>query len=261
MGIEVKGVTWQPEKEGKYILNDINVSIFDKGFYGILGPNGSGKTSLIRHILRLLTVMEGKITVKNKGIDEYKRKELATILSFVPQNTNLDSDFTVQDIVMMGRSPYQGRFSSITKEDRNIVEEAMLFTKCDHLRDKSFLSLSGGEAQRAITARAIAQQTSFLILDEPISHLDIRYQVELMQCLKKLNEERGTTIIAVLHDLNLAYMYCKDIILMKDGHVYAKGDRKKVMTLERLKEVYEMDFSIMKHPDTGENYYIPKLDK
>jgi len=258
MGIEVEKLTWQIEKEDKFILNDINVSIFEQGFYGILGPNGSGKTSLIRHILRLLSVTEGRITVREQRIDEYKRKDLATILSFVPQNTNIDSAFTVQDIVMMGRAPYQARFSSVTKEDRNIVEEAMTFTRCKHLSDKSFLSLSGGEAQRVITARAIAQKTPYLILDEPISHLDIRYQMELMHCLKKLNEERGTTIIAVLHDLNLAYTYCKDIVLMKDGQVFAKGERKRVMTLEHLREVYEMDFSIVKHPDTGDNYYIPK---
>lgn len=258
MGLEVKNLCWQPVKEEKHILNDVNISIADKGFYGILGPNGSGKTSLIRHILRLLSVTEGSIQIKGRDVTEYKRKELATILSFVPQNTNLDSDFTVEDIVMMGRAPYQERFRGITKEERKIVEEAMAFTKCDHLREKSFISLSGGEAQRVVTARAIAQRTPYLILDEPISHLDIRYQVELMQCLRKLNEERGTTIIAVLHDLNLAYMYCKDIILMKNGKIYANGDRKMVMTKENLKEVYEMNFVVVKHPMTGENYYIPK---
>lgn len=162
---------------------------------------------------------------------------------------------------MMGRAPHQGKFASVSKKDKEIVEEAMKFTNCDKFRDKSFLNLSGGEAQRVVTARAIAQQTPYLILDEPISHLDIRYQMELMQCLKKLNEERQTTIIAVLHDLNLAYSYCKDILLMKDGNVYASGNRKEVLTRENLHEVYEMDFMIVKHPETNENYYIPKLEK
>lgn len=261
MGIEINNLYWQPEKEGKQILNGIDALIKKGGFYGILGPNGSGKTSFIRHILGLLSVSEGEILIENKEINEYKRKEIATLLSFVPQNTNLDAAFTVYDIVMMGRAPHQGKFASVSKKDKEIVEEAMKFTNCDKFRDKSFLNLSGGEAQRVVTARAIAQQTPYLILDEPISHLDIRYQMELMQCLKKLNEERQTTIIAVLHDLNLAYSYCKDILLMKDGNVYASGNRKEVLTRENLHEVYEMDFMIVKHPETNENYYIPKLEK
>lgn len=261
MGIDINELYWQPEKDGKGILNGINVKIEKGKFYGILGPNGSGKTSFIRHILRLLSVYKGEILVEDKDIDDYNRKELATILSFVPQNTNLDAAFTVYDIVMMGRAPHQGKFAGVTKEDREIVEEAMRFTKCDKFRNKSFLNLSGGEAQRVVTARAIAQQTPYLILDEPISHLDIRYQMELMQCLKKLNEERGTTIIAVLHDLNLAYSYCKEIFLMKDGKIFASGDRMDVLTRENLHEVYEMDFTIVKHPDTNENYYIPKLEQ
>lgn len=261
MGIEINELYWQPEKDGRQILNGINATIKEGKFYGILGPNGSGKTSFIRHILRLLSVSQGEILIENKGIDNFKRKELATILSFVPQNTNLDAAFTVYDIVMMGRAPHQGKFTGVTKADKEIVEEAMKYTNCDKFREKSFLNLSGGEAQRVITARAIAQQTPYLILDEPISHLDIRYQMELMQCLKKLNEERGTTIIAVLHDLNLAFSYCKEIILMKDGKVFASGDRVAVLTRENLHEVYELDFTIVKHPDTDENYYIPKLDK
>lgn len=261
MGIDIKELYWQPEKEGKHILKGINATIDQGKFYGILGPNGSGKTSLIRHILRLLSVSQGEILIEGKEIDSYKRRDLATMLSFVPQNTNLDAGFTVYDIVMMGRAPYQGRLAGATKADREAVEEAMEFTNCAKFREKSFLNLSGGEAQRVITARAIAQQTKYLILDEPISHLDIRYQMELMQCLKKLNEERGTTIIAVLHDLNLAYAYCKEHILMKDGMIFAYGDRADVLSRENLKQVYGMDFTIVKHPDTSENYYIPKLVK
>lgn len=258
MEIKVNDLHWRAVKEGKDILNGIDTVIHKGGFYGILGPNGSGKTSFIRHLLRLLPLTEGTITIDREDIASYKRKVLSAKLSFVPQNTNLASTFSVYDIVMMGRAPYQGRFEGLSLKDREIVKEAMEFTKCWNLRDKVFENLSGGEAQRVITARAIAQQTPYLILDEPISHLDIRHQMELMKCLKKLNEERGTTIIAVLHDLNLAYMFCENVILMKEGQIFKSGHREEVMTTDNLLTVYEMDFTVVKHPDSKEDYFIPR---
>lgn len=258
--LEVSGLCWQPDNREKYILDNIYGTFSEGGFYGILGPNGSGKTSLIRHILRFLDIKEGIISVGNKDIKEFSRKEFACRISFVPQNVNMDVNFCVYDIIAMGRNPYMKRFQDLSTKDKEIINHAMEVTSCIHLKDKNFSYLSGGEAQRVLVARAIAQDTKYLILDEPISHLDIRYQVELMETLKRLNEEENKTIIAILHDLNLSSAYCKDIFLMKDGRVYASGLVEEVLTKENLKAVYDMNFEIHKMHNKDTMFFIPVVD-
>lgn len=255
--LNIEKLCWQAEDKEKYILNNISGRFKEGGFYGILGPNGSGKTSLVRHILRFIDVKHGLICLDNKDIKDYSRKELACSISFVPQNVNIDVSFTVYDIVAMGRNPYMKRFQDLSQKDRDLINHAMEVTNCAYLKDKAFLSLSGGEAQRVLVARAIAQDTKYLILDEPISHLDIRYQVELMETLKKLNEEENKTIIAILHDLNLSSAYCKEIFLMKDGKVYVEGSVKDVLTEENLKAVYDINFEIHKMKSKNSMFFIP----
>lgn len=255
----VIGLCWQPDNKEKYILNNICGSFHKGGFYGILGPNGSGKTSLIRHILRFLDTKQGTICLDGKNIKDYSRKELACNISFVPQNVNMDVNFSVYDIVAMGRNPYMKRFQDLSEKDKKVINHAMEVTSCVHLKDKTFSYLSGGEAQRVLVARAIAQDTEYLILDEPISHLDIRYQIELMETLKKLNEKENKTIIAILHDLNLSSAYCKEIFLMKNGYVYAQGPVKEVLTKENLKAVYDMNFEIHKMNNKDTMFFIPVI--
>lgn len=255
--LEIRELYWQVDNKENYILNNVCGSFYEGGFYGILGPNGSGKTSLIRHILRFLNIKEGEIRLENKNINDYSRKELACSISFVPQNVNMDVNFTVYDVIAMGRNPYLKRFQDLSKKDKEIINHSMEVTRCNYLKDKPFSYLSGGEAQRVLVARAIAQDTKYLILDEPISHLDIRYQVELMETLKRLNEEENKTIIAILHDLNLSSAYCKEIFLMKDGSVYAKGSVKEVLTKENLKAVYHMNFEIHKMNNKDAIFFIP----
>lgn len=255
--IVVNELSWRPSKESKEILSKISEEFHEGGFYGILGPNGSGKTSFIRNLLRLITNSTGQIRISNKNLKDYSRKELATHLSFVPQNTFIDVNFTVYDIVAMGRTPYQGRFDSLSKKDKELIEEALHLTNTGYYKDKYFHQLSGGEAQRVLVARAIAQDTPWLILDEPISHLDIKHQVNLMEMLKKLNNEKHTTIIAILHDLNLSSSYCEKVILMKEGTIYAHGDVDQVLNKENLKAVYDMDFYVEENKMTGKPYFIP----
>ncbi|ETI90329.1 MULTISPECIES: ABC transporter ATP-binding protein [Clostridium] len=255
--LNIEKLCWQAEDKEKYILNNISGRFKEGGFYGILGPNGSGKTSLVRHILRFIDVKHGLICLDNKDIKDYSRKELACSISFVPQNVNIDVSFTVYDIVAMGRNPYMKRFQDLSQKDRDLINHAMEVTNCAYLKDKAFSYLSGGEAQRVLVARAIAQDTKYLILDEPISHLDIRYQVELMETLKKLNEEENKTIIAILHDLNLSSAYCKEIFLMKDGKVYVEGSVKDVLTEENLKAVYDINFEIHKMKSKNSMFFIP----
>lgn len=255
--LNIEKLCWQAEDKEKYILNNISGRFKEGGFYGILGPNGSGKTSLVRHILKFIDVKHGLICLDNKDIKDYSRKELACSISFVPQNVNIDVSFTVYDIVAMGRNPYMKRFQDLSQKDRDLINYAMEVTNCAYLKDKAFSYLSGGEAQRVLVARAIAQDTKYLILDEPISHLDIRYQVELMETLKKLNEEDNKTIIAILHDLNLSSVYCKEIFLMKDGKVYTEGSVKDVLTEENLKAVYDINFEIHKMKSKNSMLFIP----
>lgn len=255
--LRVQELTWKPDKTGPEILKSICTEFLHGGFYGILGPNGSGKTSLMRHILRLLETNQGELVLNQKNLNLYKRRELAKQIAFVPQNTTLDTSFTAYDIVMMGRAPYQKRFETASMKDRDIVFEAMGMTNCYYLKDQIFSMLSGGEAQRVITARAIAQQTPWLILDEPIAHLDIRYQIELMKHLKHLNEHKQTSILAVLHDINLASEYCKQMILMKNGEIVVSGETKEIMTVDNLKMVYEIEFMKVERPDGKGSYFIP----
>lgn len=257
--IEINKLSWQPEKKENHILKNICGEFYEGGFYGILGPNGSGKTSLIRHILRFLNIEEGEVKLKDKSIKEYSRKELACSISFVPQNVNMDVNFPVYDIIAMGRNPYMKRFQNLSKRDKEIINHSMEITNCTYLKDKPFSYLSGGEAQRVLVARAIVQDTKYIVLDEPISHLDIRYQFELMETLKRLNEEENKTIIAILHDLNLSAAYCNEIFLMKDGEVYAKGPIKEVLTQENLKAVYGMNFEIHKINNKDTMFFVPVL--
>lgn len=258
-GLAIQSLSWQPKDQERMILNDINGYFREGGFYGVLGPNGSGKTSLIRHILRLLETKIGKITLQDININQISRNELAKNLAFVPQNTNIDANFSVYDIVAMGRTPHQGRFAPLNKKDQEMIEEAMALTNCGYLRNQPFNYLSGGEAQRVLVARAIAQDTPWIILDEPISHLDIKHQVELMETLKQLNTKTNRTVIAILHDLNLTAAYCKDVLLMKDGNVFAMGEMEEVLTKENLLAVYEMEFDVIKPDGMSSPYFIPSM--
>ncbi|MDF2943667.1 MAG: transporter [Herbinix sp.] len=255
--IVIEELTWQPSKEKKNILDHINFCFEDENFYGIIGPNGSGKTSLVKHLLRFREVKSGKIELDETNLKDYNRQELAKKIALVPQNTMMDFAFQAYDIVMMGRSPYQKRFADASEADQKLVMEAMKLTDCYDMKEKEVSLLSGGEAQRVITARAIAQDTKWLILDEPTSSLDVKHQIELMEALVKLKERKSKTIIAVLHDINIAARYCNKIIMMKDGKIHSHGNTEEVLTKENLYEVYGIQFELLEASKTGKIYYIP----
>lgn len=241
------------------ILNNINLNIKRGKFYSILGPNGSGKTTLLRLISKVLSMDEGKIFIDEKDLNRINTKELAKKLSVVPQNTNIEFDFPVKDIVLMGRAPYISRFSSETKEDKEICKEAMKITGTWELRDKSINALSGGERQRVIVARSIAQSTDIILLDEPISHLDIRHQVDILNEIKSMNKSRNVTIVAVLHDLNLAAAYSDELILMKNGTIYNQGTPENIIKEDIIKKVYDLNVCISRNPQTGKPFIMPVI--
>ncbi|MGY0372031.1 heme ABC transporter ATP-binding protein [Clostridium sp. JNZ J1-5] len=241
------------------ILEDIKLNIEKGKFYSILGPNGSGKTTLIKNISRVFNVENKSIFIEEKDIKQMSNKELSKKLAVVPQHSNIDFDFSVMDIVLMGRAPYISRFSTESEKDIELTKKAMEMTNVWHLRSKSINSISGGERQRVMIARAICQNTNIMLLDEPISNLDIYHQIDILNTLKKLNIDNNITIVAILHDLNLASTYSDYMVLMKDGKIYCKGKSEEVLTKEIIKQVYEIDVQVMTNPVTGKPHIIPLI--
>ncbi|MEG2984955.1 MAG: ABC transporter ATP-binding protein [Peptostreptococcaceae bacterium] len=227
------------------ILNGIDIKVGNKEFIGVIGPNGSGKSTLLKCLYRNLRPNNGIIFIDNKDIDQISMKESAKKIGVVAQHNNHSFDFSVLDMVLMGRSPYKKLMDRDTKEDYDIVYEAIDKVNIRHLVDRSFNSLSGGEQQRVILARALAQKTQCLILDEPTNHLDIKYQLQLMEIVKKLEIE----VIAAIHDLNIAAMYCDKIYVLKDGKIIAYGTPEEVLTKSLIKEVYGVDAKVIKDKD------------
>ena len=257
--IEVNSLVWQPDKKLDPILKEVNAMLTSGEFYGILGPNGAGKTSIVRQILHLQSSNSGAVLLDDKNIKEFSRKEMALHLSFLPQEIKSDVDFTAYDVVAMGREPHRKRFASMTEEDKRIIQEAMEFTNCWHLREKSISFMSGGERQRVMIARTIAQDTPWIILDEPVSNLDVKHQAELMMVLERLRKEKGKTVVAILHDLNLAANFCTQIILMKQGKVYKAGKTQDVLTEDTLSRVYELEFEFLENKKGHLPYIMPKF--
>ncbi len=237
------------------IIRDICLDAAEGEFIGIIGPNGSGKTTLIKAMSRVLAARTGAVTLEGRLLEEYDPKELARTLGVVPQETSVGFSYTVKDIVMMGRFPHHTRFSRESEEDYRVVEEAMAVTGIAHMAERPVTDISGGERQRVIIARALAQQPRFLLLDEATAHLDINHQVEILSIIRGLGAR--VTKIGVFHDLNLASAYCDRIILMAGGEVRALGTPEEVLTRENLREHYGIDALIQTHPVTGRPMVLP----
>lgn len=257
--VRIEELVWQPDRKADPILDHISGMLHSGEFYGILGPNGAGKTSIVRQILRLKESSEGAVYYDNKNIRQMDRGQIAEQFSFLPQNLKAEVDFSVFDVVAMGREPHRKKFSPLTDFDYEKIEEAMKFTNCLDMKDKSITVLSGGERQRVMIARTIAQDTPWVILDEPVSALDVKHQAEIMVVLERLRREKGKTIIAILHDLNLAAAFCTQLILMKNGQVYKAGFMQEVLSKDVLEAVYEMKFDFLENEKTKYPYIVPKF--
>lgn len=239
MNIKVDDLKITLEKNN--ILKYINIEVDNKEVVGIIGPNGSGKSTLLKCIYRVLKPNDGAILLDNIDIKDMSVKESSKRLAVLSQHNNYNFDFTVKDIVLMGRSPHKKFMERDNKDDYYIANEALKKVDMFEFKDRSFQSLSGGEQQRVILARALAQQPQCLILDEPTNHLDIKYQLQLMRIVKGL----GIEVIAAIHDLNIAAMYCDKIYVLKDGEVIKYGKPKDILTQELIKDVYEVDSEVI----------------
>jgi len=229
------------------ILNGINIDVDNKEFIGVIGPNGSGKSTLLKCIYRTLKPSSGMIKLDDINLSKLSIKETSKKLAVLSQHNNYNFDFSVKDILLMGRSPHKKFLDRDTKEDYDIIYDSLNKVGMLDFIDRSFLTLSGGEQQRIILARALAQQTDCLILDEPTNHLDIKYQLQLMGIVKNLNVE----VIAAIHDLNIAAMYCDKLYVLKEGTIVAYGTPKEILTSELIKDVYGVDSIIINNPATN----------
>lgn len=225
----------------KNILADIDLSIKDNGIVGIIGPNGSGKSTLLKCIYRVLKPKTGTIFIDGKNINDYQFKETAKKMAVVAQHNDTHFDFNVLEMVLIGRSPHKKFMERDSAEDIELAYKALEQVNMKDFADRNFSSLSGGEKQRIILARALVQNTDCLILDEPTNHLDIKYQLHFMSLAKDLK----ITVISAIHDLNIAAMYCDKIYALKEGQIIASGSVYEVITEEVIKTLYDVEAKII----------------
>ena len=254
--ISIENTTFSYGLSEENLLDGINLNIEKGKFIGILGPNGCGKSTLLKVILKYLNPKEGIINIENKELKEYTQSELAEILSFVPQKSSLTMPLTVEDVVYMGRVPYmKNKWTGFDREDREKVEKIMQMLKIDKFKNRVIFSLSGGEFQRVLLARALAQNTNIMLLDEPTSALDMNYALEIMRLTSYFVQNESLTAVMVLHDLNLASMYCDSIILLKNGKIAYEGTPKELFRPEILEEIYGFNCEVIEN--NGFSYVIP----
>ena len=242
----------------KEIVKGIDLAVTNNKFIGLIGPNGSGKSTLLKAIYGVIKPNFGKVFISDKDINTYNKKSLAKTLGVVSQFNNINFDFKVIDIVLMGRAPYKGLLEQDNKADYDMALKALAQVGMIDFAQKSFSLLSGGEKQRVILARAITQSPKILILDEPTNHLDIKYQLEVMSIVKKLN----ICVLAALHDLTLASQFCDELYVLKDGYIVCHGAPSEVITEEIIKEVYDVDSNDYINPITNKlsiEYLPPSL--
>ena len=238
------------------VLKSVSLAIEQGGFLGILGPNGCGKTTFLRSLSKVLKPEDGVVYIDGKTVSSYDAKTFAKTVGCVSQETETGFEFSVRDIVLMGRHPHIGRLAPLTAEDYAIADEAMRFTNTLQFKDRLVTELSGGERQRVLIAKTLAQQPKILLLDEPTNHLDVCHQIEILQLIRSLTPK--ITVIGVLHDLNLASYFCDRIVLMEKGQILSVGTPAEVLTPEQVYNVFSVRMIVSPHPVTGKPYLIPE---
>lgn len=229
------------------VLRKIDLDIERGEFVALLGSNGSGKSTLLRTVYRMLRPVAGAVRLGGDDVWRLSARESARRTGVVVQETPSDFDFTVAEVVQMGRTPHKGMLAQDTQEDAQIVLAALGRVSILAFAERQFSTLSGGEKQRVLVARALAQQPQFLVLDEPTNHLDIHYQLEILELVRGL----GITTLVTLHDLNLAAAYCQRLYLLRAGQIVAAGTPEQVLTPELLREVFLVEVIVGQHPTTG----------
>jgi len=226
------------------VVRDIDISLETGEFACILGPNGSGKSTLIKALQGLLKDVNGEIRVDGQDLFRLTRREVAGQIAFVPQIADLTFDFSVFEVVAMGRYAHQGRLAGLSAADRRVIQDVLEMVEVSPLQEKKVAHLSGGERQRVLIARALAQDTPLLFLDEPSSHLDLNYGLEVFEILERLQTEKGKTILATEHNINLVIPYARRIIFLKEGRIQAQGEPAAMITRDKIKDVFRAEVDI-----------------
>jgi iron complex transport system ATP-binding protein len=246
--------TREPDRD---VLRSVSIDVGRGELVGILGPNGSGKSTLLKVLGGALSPQSGSVTLDGKSLAESTRRQIARRVAYVPQDMHVPFDFTVMDIVLMGRFPHLGAFTLEGPDDLAVARRALESTGTAGLERRAFSTLSGGEKQRVVIASALAQSPQLLLLDEPTASLDIGNELEVQTLLRRLNTTSAVTMILSTHDLNLAAALCHRLILLKDGTVLAAGPTVDVLTPEAIKALYGVDADVYQHARAGHLTVVP----
>ncbi len=241
--------------DGRLVLRDLNIAIAPGEVFGLVGPNGSGKTTLLRAISGRLSPQDGVIYLDGRRLSELAPRELARELSMLEQEISCSFDFTVKEIVELGRLPHRARWQRLSQKDREIVTRALELTHTLEFAERPIHTLSSGERQRVWIALALAQEPKVLLCDEPTAHLDLNYQIEIMELIRSLAKEQHLTVLVSLHDLNLALRYADRIALLSEGRLLAVGEPERVLTEELIALAFHARVRIV--DGTGERYIVP----
>lgn len=244
--LEIENLTYKIDDS--LISDGINIKFEENTFTGIIGPNGSGKSTLLKQIYRVLKPTKGKIFFDGIDIDDISSKKMARQMAVLPQENQSDFDYTVREIILMGRFPYHSFFMGDHDfdVDINLMKKYLNIVGLREQENQYFKTLSGGEKQRVLLARALVQEAELLILDEVTNHLDIGYQYKVLEILKGLN----MTIISAIHDLNLAMKFCDQVVIIDKGRIIVTGNPKDIITRENLKEIFKIDAQIIKRDNS-----------
>lgn len=242
----------------KIIINGINITIPNNKISVIIGANACGKSTLLKTLCRLIKPVSGEILLDDKNINHISPKQLAQVLGLLPQSPTAPEGITVADLVGRGRFPYQSFFKGLGKKDYEAVEDALKIMGIADLANRSVDELSGGQRQRVWIAMALSQQTDILLLDEPTTFLDISYQVEILDLLTDLNRSRGTTIVMVLHDINLSARYADYLFALRKGRLVAEGEPSHILSEDLIKQVFDLDCRIIRDPVSHSPLIVPR---
>jgi iron complex transport system ATP-binding protein len=247
----------RPGPAAHHVLNRVSLTVEAGDLVGVLGPNGSGKTTLLKILGGTLRPHTGSVTLAARPMTEWSRRDIARRVAVVPQETYAPFDFTVLDIVLMGRFPHLGAFALEGPQDLEIARRALEATGTAGFESRAFSTLSGGERQRVVIASALAQSPQLLLLDEPTASLDIGHQIEVQTLLHRLNRENGMTMVLSTHDLNLAAALCRQLVLLREGRVLAAGPTEDVLTSATVRALYDVDAAVERHARSGRLTVVP----
>ena len=243
--------------EAVYAVKDVGVVVPRASITGLLGPNGCGKTTLLKLLSGVIQPQAGRVELDGRPLAAMSRRDIARRIAVVPQETHPAFDYTALEMVLMGRHPHLGAFQLEGPADLAVAHDALAATGTAHLAERAYMTLSGGEKQRVVIAGALAQAADVLLLDEPTASLDLGYQLEVASLLTRLNRERGVTMVVATHDLNLAASVCGSLLLMRDGRVLAHGVTREVLTSAAVRQLYDVDADVRFHEGAGHLLVTP----